>query len=123
MASTQSNLQKQDLTVNMMRVSLPAWTWNDYLRVFCVILATLSLLVALAIDGTAIDTYRTFILQRAANNPWWLPLWPQHFDATGTKALIGSSSAHLLLNTVLIIISVVPKVCMLNYVCRMIVLI
>jgi hypothetical protein len=93
-----------------MRVSLPVWTWNDYLRAIGVMLSTLSLLLALAIAGTAIDIYRTFLLQRAANNPWWLPLWPQHFDTTGTKTLIGSSAAELLLNAVLIAIYVLPKV-------------
>jgi len=105
----QSYLQKNNLTVNTMRRSMPAWSWNDYLRIFCLIFAILSLLVALAIDGTAVHTYRTFLLQRAANNPWWLPLWPQHFDTTGTKTLIGASSSILLLSIVLVVISVLPK--------------
>jgi hypothetical protein len=106
----QSYLQKNN-PINTMRISMPAWSWNDYLRALCAVFATLSLALALAIDGTAVDTYRTFLRQRSVNNPWWLPLWPQHFDTTGTKTLIGASSALLLLNVALVAISIMPMVC------------
>jgi hypothetical protein len=89
---------------------MPAWSWNDYLRALCAIFAALSLSMAVAIDGTAIDTYRIFLRQRSVNNPWWLPLWPQHFDTTGTKVLIGASSGLALLNIVLLGLSVFPTV-------------
>lgn len=67
-------------------------------------------MLAAAIVGTAIHSYHTFRVQRGANNPWWLPLWPQHFDTTGTKTLIGAGSGIILLNLVYIIVSVIPKV-------------
>jgi hypothetical protein len=105
----QSYLQKNNLTINKMR-SLPAWSWNDYLRALCLAFATLTSMLAAAIVATAIHTYHIFVVQRAANNPWWLPLWPQHFDATGTKALIGVGSSIILLNIGSIVMGCLPKV-------------
>ncbi|KAF2431609.1 hypothetical protein EJ08DRAFT_696401 [Tothia fuscella] len=66
-------------------------------------------MLAAAIVGTGIHAYRTYVIQRAANNPWWLPLWPQHFDTTGTKALIGAGAGIVLTNVIYIAISFLSK--------------
>jgi hypothetical protein len=106
----QSYLQRNNITTNKMRRSLPAYTWNDYLRVLCITLATVSAMLAAAIVGTGIHAYHTYVFQRAANNPWWLPLWPQHFDTTGTKALIGAGAGLILVNGIFIATSFLSKV-------------
>jgi hypothetical protein len=106
----QSYLQRNNITTDKMRSRLPAYTWNDYLRVLCITLATVSAMLAAAIVGTSIHAYRTYVVQRAANNPWWLPLWPQHFDTTGTKALVGTGGGLIVVNGAFIAISFVSKV-------------
>lgn len=34
------------------------------------------------------------------SNLWWLPLWSDHFDAGGTRVLIGSAATVVVMNTV-----------------------
>lgn len=96
----------------MRKPTIAAWrTWNEWLLAFALIVSAIAGLLAAAVAGTAIYSYRTFVLQMAMKNPWWLPLWPQHFDPAGTKTLIGVGCTVLVLNVVFIIFSALPKVC------------
>lgn len=64
--------------------------------------------LAIAITGTASHTLDVFTKQHATN-PWWAPLWAQHFDSNGTKALIGSAVAVLVLSIVFLVFALVPR--------------
>ncbi|KAK5018492.1 hypothetical protein LTR60_001477 [Cryomyces antarcticus] len=57
----------------------------------------LSLLIAAAILGCAAHSLAVFRNQRSAD-PWWLYLWPQHFDTRGTEGLLGTAAAIVVLN-------------------------
>jgi len=63
---------------------------------------------SIAILGTAGHTLSIFDNQQTSN-PWWLPLWPQHFDVHGTKALIASAAVSLVLSGVFLVMSLIPK--------------
>lgn len=65
--------------------------------------------MSIAILGTAAHTLDVFNKQQTSN-PWWLPLWPQHFDVNGTKGLIASAVVTLVLSGVFLVMSVVPYV-------------
>jgi len=82
-----------------------------FLRPVQFLLVTLSTLTAGAILGTAAHAFSVYRMGRAANNPWWLPLWPQHFDTANAEAVIGASAGIVLLNVVYIVLSLLPKVC------------
>ncbi|TKA75709.1 hypothetical protein B0A49_01954 [Cryomyces minteri] len=56
----------------------------------------LSLLVAAAILGCAAHSLAIFRNQRSVD-PWWLYLWPQHFDTRGTEGLLGTAAAIVVL--------------------------
>jgi hypothetical protein len=73
------------------------------------VITGLCIALSVAILGTSAHTLDVFNKQQSSN-PWWLPLWPQHFDVHGTKALVGSSTATLVLSLVFLVGSVVPKV-------------
>ena len=83
----------------------------NLIRPVQLLLATLSTLTAGAILGTAAHAFSVYATGRAANNPWWLPLWPQHFDTASAEAVIGASAGIVLLNVAYIVLSLVPKVC------------
>ncbi|KAF2735640.1 hypothetical protein EJ04DRAFT_190243 [Polyplosphaeria fusca] len=68
----------------------------------------LSAAMSIAILGTAAHTLDVFNKQQSSN-PWWLPLWPQHFDVQGTKALIGSSTTTFVLCIAFIVLTVIPQ--------------
>lgn len=68
----------------------------------------LSVAMSVAILGTAAHTLDVFNKQQSSN-PWWLPLWPQHFDVHGTKALIASSTTTLVLCAAFLILTVIPQ--------------
>jgi hypothetical protein len=84
---------------------------SDLFRLICLTLAALSTMLSVAVLGAVGHSYHVFHIQKAANNPWWLPLWPGHFETTGTRALIGAGASVALLNGAYIVVSVVPKVC------------
>jgi hypothetical protein len=63
---------------------------------------------SIAILGTAGHTLSIFNNQQSSN-PWWLPLWPQHFAVHGTKALIASAAVSLVLSGVFLAMSLIPK--------------
>lgn len=64
---------------------------------------------SIAILGTSAHTLAVFNKEQSSN-PWWMPLWPQHFDTHGTKALIASSTITLVLSGAFLAMSVIPKV-------------
>ncbi|KAG8630814.1 hypothetical protein KVT40_002433 [Elsinoe batatas] len=68
-------------------------------RIYITIFASLSICLSLAVLGCAGHILHTYNTQRNGN-PWWLPLWPQHFDDRGLKALIGGATSVVVLDAV-----------------------
>lgn len=64
---------------------------------------------SIAILGTAAHTLDIYNKQQSSN-PWWLPLWPQHFDVHGAKALIASAAVSLVFSGTFLAMSLIPKV-------------
>lgn len=73
------------------------------------ILTGLVIVFSLAVLGTSAHTLDVFNKQQTSN-PWWLPMWPQHFDIHGTKALVASSVIALVLSSVFLIAAFLPSV-------------
>ena len=48
------------------------------------IITGLVVLFSICILGTSAHTLNVFNKQHLTN-PWWAPMWPQHFDVQGTK--------------------------------------
>ncbi|KAH9870185.1 hypothetical protein J1614_007108 [Plenodomus biglobosus] len=72
------------------------------------IITSLVVALSIAILGTSAHTLDVYNKQRTSN-PWWLPLWPQHFDTHGTKALIASSVVTLVFCGAFLVASFVPQ--------------
>lgn len=72
--------------------------------------------LSIAILGTSAHTLDVFNKQQTSN-PWWLPLWPQHFDVHGTKALIGASTTTFVLSVVFLVVALVPHVSLSSTAC------
>ena len=89
-------------------------TVGKLIRVVQLGLTVLTAMLAVTIVGTAGHVFHTYKAQVAANNMWWLPLWPGHFDSTGTKAAIGTGAGIVLLNAIFIVVAVLPKVSLYN---------
>lgn len=68
---------------------------------------------SVAILGTSAHTLDVYNKQRSSN-PWWTPLWPQHFNTHGTKAIIASSVVTMVLMGAFMIASFIPKVSLSN---------
>tara|TARA_R110002003_G_scaffold130_3_gene12170 strand:+ start:14053 stop:14742 length:690 start_codon:yes stop_codon:yes gene_type:complete len=66
--------------------------------------------LSIAILGTSAHTLNVYHKQRTTN-PWWMMMWPQHFQTHGTKALIASAVVTMVLSALFLVMSVVPKVC------------
>jgi ABC-type uncharacterized transport system YnjBCD permease subunit len=79
------------------------------LRLAQTVLTGLVVVFSLAILGSAAHTLDVFNKQQTSN-PWWLPMWPQHFDTHGTKALIASSVIALVLSSAFLVASFLPSV-------------
>jgi type IV secretory pathway TraG/TraD family ATPase VirD4 len=77
-------------------------------------LTGLVIVFSLAVLGTSAHTLDVFNKQQTSN-PWWLPLWPQHFDVHGTKALIASSVIALTLSSAFLIATFLPSVSLLHH--------
>jgi hypothetical protein len=73
------------------------------------VLTGLVIVFSLAILGTSAHTLDVFNKQQTSN-PWWLPMWPQHFDVHGTKALVASSVIALALSSAFLIATFLPSV-------------
>ncbi|KAF1833087.1 hypothetical protein BDW02DRAFT_397993 [Decorospora gaudefroyi] len=72
------------------------------------IITGIVVVLSIAILGTSAHTLDVFNKQHLSN-PWWAPMWPQHFDIQGTKALIASSVVTLVLCGAFLIASFVPQ--------------
>jgi hypothetical protein len=79
------------------------------LHVVQAVLIGLCFCLSVAILGTAGHTLHVFKTQQSSN-PWWLPLWPQHFDASGISALIGSAAVVTVLSAIFLVFALVPRV-------------
>lgn len=73
------------------------------------IITGLVVVFSIATLGTSAHTLDVFNKQQSIN-PWWLPLWPQHFDTHGTKALVAASVVTLVLCGAFLIASFIPTV-------------
>jgi hypothetical protein len=80
-----------------------------YFRLSLLAMTGLSCVLSLAVIGTAGHTLSVFNSQHNVN-PWWLPLWTDHFNTDGTKGLIGAAATVVLLSSVYLILSAIPKV-------------
>ncbi|KAF2843825.1 hypothetical protein M501DRAFT_1006262 [Patellaria atrata CBS 101060] len=69
---------------------------------------------SLAIIGTAGHSLDIYNKQRFTN-PWWMPLWPSHFETRGTNTIIGSGAALFFLNLIHIVVTFIPKLNLLNH--------
>lgn len=78
------------------------------LHIAQLVLVGLTLCFSIAIIGTAAHTLHVFNSQQPTN-PWWLPLWPQHFDTHSTSALIGSAASVVVLNAIFLIFTLIPR--------------
>lgn len=69
------------------------------------------LILALAISILGVSAH---LLQNhnshAGTNPWYLPLWPQHFDMRGIKATIGSTTVMTFFGLVVLVMAFLPRV-------------
>lgn len=74
-----------------------------------VAVAALVFCLSVAIMGTAGHSLQVYRGQ-SSTNPWWLPLWNQHFNVRGTNSLIGSSAFSTVTTLVFIALCFVPKV-------------
>ena len=74
------------------------------------IITGLVVVFSIAILGTSAHTLHVYNKQQSSN-PWWMLMWPQHFDTHGTKALIASAVVTFVLSAVFLVLSVIPKVC------------
>ncbi|KAH9819810.1 hypothetical protein Tdes44962_MAKER00799 [Teratosphaeria destructans] len=63
--------------------------------------AALSMCLSIAIIGCAGRTFSVFNAQQTTN-AWLLPIWPDHFDTSELRVLIGTSAAIVFLNALLI---------------------
>lgn len=81
------------------------------LRTAQIALAVLSVALSAAILGTAADALKVYNSQRKGMNPWWLPLWPNHFDTSSSPAIIAASSVALVLNLTFTAVNLFPRVC------------
>jgi hypothetical protein len=88
------------------------------IRLATLAIAALSICFAIAIIGTTADAYNTFKDEILAGNPWWLPLWPGHFEVRATKSMIGAAVGVVLLNGSFLLLCLIPKVCLHAVKCR-----
>ncbi|KIW05059.1 uncharacterized protein PV09_04214 [Verruconis gallopava] len=79
------------------------------LRLASLLLSLLSICLSGAIIGTTADAYSIYHKESNAMNPWWLPLWPDHFDTGGARSLIGAGAGVILFNGIYVALSLTPK--------------
>lgn len=72
------------------------------------IIGGLVVVLSIAILGTSAHTLDVFNKQQPTN-PWWMPMWPMHFDTNGTKALVASSVVTVVLCGAFLIASFIPQ--------------
>ncbi|KAF2789448.1 hypothetical protein K505DRAFT_253390 [Melanomma pulvis-pyrius CBS 109.77] len=77
------------------------------LRMAQAVLIGLCAIMSVCILGTSAHTLAIFNKQQTSN-PWWLPLWPQHFEVHGTKGLLGSAVTVFVLCSVFLVFALVP---------------
>jgi hypothetical protein len=73
------------------------------------VITGLVIVLSIAILGTSAHTLDVYHKQQP-KNPWWMTMWPEHFDTQGTKALLASAVVTFVLSTVFLVLSVIPKV-------------
>jgi len=84
------------------------------LRFPIVAFAALSICLSTAIIGTAGKTINFFMVNHK-NNPWLLPIWPNHFEIGELQGLVGISAAVVVLNAVLMLSLFISSVCPPSY--------
>jgi hypothetical protein len=92
------------------RMSNQSTSGGRFSRIVELVLQLFTITVAAAVVGTAAHVFSMHKKGLDSNNPVWLPLWPDHFDTTAPKVLIGTGSAILFLALVYVATSFVPRV-------------
>jgi len=108
--SFHSHQNQNTVTMLRQRKGLGSRSPLSWLLSAQLVLSILSFMTACAVLGTSAHSFSVYVKGRSANNPWWLPLWPQHFYTRNTQALIGSAAGVVLLNLVFLVLSLLPKV-------------
>ncbi|KAF2828087.1 hypothetical protein CC86DRAFT_204074 [Ophiobolus disseminans] len=72
------------------------------------IITGLVIVFSIAILGTSAHTLDVYKKQQSTN-PWWMTMWPEHFDTQGTKALLASAVVTFVLSAVFLVLSLIPK--------------
>ncbi len=93
-ASSQSNFRSQDRFHGLFVIKMQSST----IRLIQTITISLIAALSIAIVGCAAHALHFYNNQRESN-PWWLPLWPDHFNVRGTSTQIGASVTVLALST------------------------
>lgn len=107
---TSTYLSHLNPTTTMRKMATHSRSKGHLFYLLTLLFAMLSTALSIAILGTVAHSYHIYQIQKAMNNPWWLPLWPGHFSITGTKALIGAGAGIGLLNGLFLGGRVVDKV-------------
>nr|OQO19759.1 hypothetical protein B0A51_13252 [Rachicladosporium sp. CCFEE 5018] len=81
---------------------------SSSLRLPALAFASLSIALSIAVLACSARTLAIFNNQHTTN-AWLLPIWPNHFDLTGLKTLIGTSTGIVVLNAVAIVALFVPS--------------
>ncbi|OQO09755.1 hypothetical protein B0A48_05158 [Cryoendolithus antarcticus] len=81
---------------------------SSSLRLPALAFASLSIALSIAVLACSARTLAIFNAQHTTN-AWLLPIWPNHFDLTGLKTLIGTSTGIVVLNAVAIVALFVPS--------------
>lgn len=80
------------------------YTWISQL-----ILHGLVLVLTISILGVSAHLLQNHYTQSGAN-PWYLPLWPAHFDMRAVKATIGATAVMTFFELVVLVLAFLPRV-------------
>ena len=73
------------------------------------VITGIAVALSIAIVGASGHVLDVFNKQRMSN-PWWTPMWPQHFDTSGIKSLIASATVTTVLCGAFLVASFIPRV-------------
>ena len=83
---------------------LAKYTWMAQLA-----LHGLIIILTISILGVSVHLLQNHNTQSGAN-PWYLPLWPAHFDMRAIKATIGATAVMTFFELVVLVLAFLPRV-------------